>query len=135
MIWLHCRFNWITKSLHFELGDTKMATTEERFATFRKFFFYSGLSFFGDGESIAYKVNTVSLVPTPSVPSFSLPDVLCGPTDLIWMKGTPFEAMTGRTAPSSDTLIISDQSDGRNTRGKCLWLRTRTGAGGTATLA
>ena len=32
--------------------------------------------------------------------SFSLPDVLCDPIDLIWNKGTPFEAMTGRTAPS-----------------------------------
>ena len=38
-------------------------------------------------------------------PSFSLPDVLCYPTDLIWRKGTPFEAMTGRTAPSSDDLL------------------------------
>ena len=34
-------------------------------------------------------------------PSFSLPDVLCDPTVLIWRKGTPFEAMTGRTAPLS----------------------------------
>ena len=39
------------------------------------------------------------------LPSFSLPDVLCDPTDLIWMKGTPFEAMTGRTVPSSDGLL------------------------------
>ena len=38
-------------------------------------------------------------------PSFSLPDVLCDPTDLIWRKGTPFEAMTGRTAPSIDALL------------------------------
>ena len=38
-------------------------------------------------------------------PSFSLPDVLCDPTDLIWRKGTPFEAMTGRTAPSSYGLL------------------------------
>ena len=38
-------------------------------------------------------------------PSFSLPDVLCDPNDLIWRKGTPFEAMTGRTAPSSDGLL------------------------------
>ena len=36
---------------------------------------------------------------------FSLPDVLCDPTDLIWMKGTQFEAMTGRIAPSSDGLL------------------------------
>jgi hypothetical protein len=32
-------------------------------------------------------------------------DVLCDPTDLIWRKGTPFEAMPGRTAPSSDGLL------------------------------
>ena len=38
-------------------------------------------------------------------PSFSLPDVLCDPIDLIWRKRTPFEAMTGRTAPSSDGLL------------------------------
>ena len=38
-------------------------------------------------------------------PSFSLPDVLCDPTDLIWRKGTPFEATTGRTAPSPDGLL------------------------------
>ena len=37
--------------------------------------------------------------------SFSLPDVLCEPTDLIWRKGTPFEVITGRTAPSSDGLL------------------------------
>ena len=36
---------------------------------------------------------------------FSLPDVLCDPTDLIWRKGTSFEAITGRTAPSSDGLL------------------------------
>ena len=38
----------------------------------------------------------------PFVPSFfpssSPPDVLCDPTDLIWRKGTQFEAMTDRTA-------------------------------------
>ena len=38
-------------------------------------------------------------------PSFSLPDVLCDPTDLIWREGTPFEAITGLTAPSSDGLL------------------------------
>ena len=37
--------------------------------------------------------------------SFSLPGVLCDLTDLIWRKGTSFEAMTGRTAPSSDGLL------------------------------
>ena len=41
-------------------------------------------------------------------PSFSLPDVLCDPTDLIWRKGTPFEAMTGRTVTSSDGLLAED---------------------------
>jgi hypothetical protein len=29
----------------------------------------------------------------------------CDPTDLIWMKGTPFKAMTGLTTPSSDDLL------------------------------
>ena len=38
-------------------------------------------------------------------PSMSLPNVLCDPTDLIWRKGTPFEAITGRTAPSSDGFL------------------------------
>ena len=33
------------------------------------------------------------------------------------------------------TLIISDRRDWCDTRGKCLWLGTRTGAGGTDTLA
>ena len=36
---------------------------------------------------------------------FSLPDVLCDPTDLIWRKGTPFETMTGHTASLSDGLL------------------------------
>ena len=35
---------------------------------------------------------------------FSLSDVLCNPTDLIWRKGTLFEAMTGRTARSDGFL-------------------------------
>ena len=34
-----------------------------------------------------------------------LPGVLCDPTDLIWGKGTPFEAMTGLTVPLSDGLL------------------------------
>ena len=33
---------------------------------------------------------------TCSLPSLSLPDMLCVPTNLILRKGTPFEAMTGR---------------------------------------
>ena len=41
----------------------------------------------------------------PFLLSFSLPDVLWDNTDLIWRKGTPFEAMTCRTAPSSDGLL------------------------------
>ena len=39
------------------------------------------------------------------LPSFSLPDVLCYPTDLIRRKKTPFEAITGRTAPLSDGFL------------------------------
>ena len=81
--------------------------------------------------------------------------VMCDPTDLIWRKGTSFEAMTGRTAPSSDGLLAevfwgflctapriislsplslaTDVTDA--TFGACgLWLGTRTGAGGTATV-
>ena len=38
-------------------------------------------------------------------PYFSLSDVLCDPTDPICRKETPFEPMTGRTAPSSDGLL------------------------------
>ena len=84
-----------------------------------------------------------------SFPSFSLPDVPCDRTDLIWRKGTPFEVMTGCTAPSSDNLlaevflsckvnirsvhgpqyhftillIISDRCDWRDTQSK--WTLTR----------
>ena len=32
--------------------------------------------------------------------------MLCDPTDLICKKGTPFEAMTVHTAPSSDGLLV-----------------------------
>ena len=38
-------------------------------------------------------------------PFFSLSDVLCGPTDLIWSNGTSCKVMTGRTAASSDCLL------------------------------
>ena len=38
-------------------------------------------------------------------PSFSLPDLLCDPSDLIWRKRIPSEAMTCRTAPSLDGLL------------------------------
>ena len=40
-------------------------------------------------------------------PSSSLPDALCDPTDLVWRQGSPFVAMTGRTAPSSDGLLAA----------------------------
>ena len=90
-----------------------------------------------------------------------LPDVLCDPTYLIWRKGTPFEAMTGLTAPSSDGLLAKVSSAIRQkpedlrtapriislsplslatdvteaTHGASgLRLGTRTGAAGTATL-
>ena len=54
-------------------------------------------------DNYFFKINSDIVLPHISFfPSFSLPDVLCDPTDLIWRKGTPFEAMTGRTAPSSD---------------------------------
>ena len=53
---------------------------------------------------IYYRISSISLIP-----SFSLPNVLCDPTDLIWRKGTPFEAMTGRTPPSSDGLLAEDR--------------------------
>ena len=39
------------------------------------------------------------------IPSISLPDVQCAPSDLIWRKGTLFEAMTGRSATLSDGLL------------------------------
>ena len=85
--------------------------------------------------------------------------MLCDLTDLIWRKGTPFEAMTGRTIPSSDGLlaevfwgfpqlwqmpgdlctaprIISLSTDltDATLRASGLWLGARTGDGGTATL-
>ena len=41
----------------------------------------------------------------PFFPFYSLPDVLCDPIDLFWRKGTSFQAMTARTAPSSDGLL------------------------------
>ena len=53
-----------------------------------------------------YLVINASTNPTlPFLVSFFLPDVLCDPTYLIWRKGTPFEAMTVRTALSSEVLI------------------------------
>ena len=52
------------------------------------------------GDIATYHFLVLSLIP-----SFSLSDVLCDRNDLIWRKGTPYEAMTGRTAPSSDGLL------------------------------
>ena len=42
---------------------------------------------------------------TPSFPFFSLPHVLCDLADLIWKKGTLFEAMTDHTVSPSDILL------------------------------
>ena len=43
---------------------------------------------------------------TQPVLSLFLPsDVLCDPTDLIWKKETPFEALTALTGPSSNGLL------------------------------
>ena len=44
------------------------------------------------------------VLPRLFLPSFSLSDVLCIPTDFIWRQMTPFEAMTGRTAIIDDLL-------------------------------
>ena len=54
---------------------------------------------------IIFFENLYLLIQSSLFPSFSHPDVLCDPTDLIWSKGTPFEAITGRTAPWSDCLL------------------------------
>ena len=103
------------------------------------------------------------LIPYLSLPSVFLHNVLWDPTDLIWKKKTPFEAMAGRTASSSDGLLAEMFSSAiRQMPGDLctapgiillsplslatdaidvtlgvsgLWLGTRTGAGGTATLA
>jgi hypothetical protein len=90
--------------------------------------------------------------------SFHLSPMLYNPTELVRRKGTSFEAMTDRTAPSSEGLLAevflsckadlctapriislsplslaNDMTDA--TFGASgLWLRTRTGAGSTATL-
>ena len=45
-------------------------------------------------------------LPVPSYfSSFSLPDGLCNPTDLIWREGTPLEVMTGRTDLIDEPLL------------------------------
>ena len=43
---------------------------------------------------ISHKCGISYIFLTPSLPSFSLPHVLCDPTDLIWREATSFEAMT-----------------------------------------
>ena len=63
-----------------------------------------------------------------SVSSFSHPEVICDPTDVIWRQWTPFEAMTDRVAfirrsPSWGKDIYAQPSasshyDRRDTRGK-----------------
>ena len=57
----------------------------------------------------SYKFEFGNLIPAHQVlsliPSFSLPDMLCDPTDFIWRKWIPFEGLTGRTAPSSYGLL------------------------------
>ena len=91
-------------------------------------------------------------------PSFSLLDVLCDPTDLIWRKGILFEVMTGHTAFIDSLLAVLRQANARisvhspqdhfiitlslatdmtdvTLRASGLWLGTRTGVGGIATLA
>ena len=40
-----------------------------------------------------------------SFPSFYHADLLCDPTESIWMLGTLFEAMTGRTAFINGFLV------------------------------
>ena len=62
---------------------------------FQKCFFLSVIVVKG---SFPYTVLSLS-------PSFYFPDVLCDPTVLIWRKETPFEAMTDRTAISSDGFL------------------------------
>ena len=47
----------------------------------------------------------MKILPTLPFPSFSFPDVLCNRTNPIRREGIPFEAMTGRTASSSDELL------------------------------
>ena len=107
-------------------------------------------------QFLYYRVPVLSLFPY-----FSLPDVLCDRTDLIRKKGIPFEAMTGRAAPSSDGLLagvfLGSKTNARRSStapriisssplslaievtdatlgASGLWLGTRTGAGGTDTL-
>ena len=101
-----------------------------------------------------FTVNCGLLLPYP---------FLCNPTNFIWRKGTPFETMTGCTAPSSDCLLaevfqvfLSSKANARRSVhspwiislsplslvtnmtdatpwASGLWLGTQTGAGGTAT--
>ena len=63
------------------------------------------MKYVGNGRIINMKMIMMIIPIYAFFPSFSLTDVLCDPTDLIWRKRTPFEAMNVRTAPSSDSLI------------------------------
>ena len=120
------------------------------FTLAKSFFFFSGRSPWLQRQQIGFfrSYSFLSLFP-----SFSLPAVLCDPTDLIWRKGTPFKAMTGCTASLSDCLLaevsLSCKANARRSMHssrdhfivifivseRCgLWLVTRIGATGTATL-
>ena len=48
-------------------------------------------------HSLAQTSHTWSTIPQPSFPSFSLPIVLCEPTDFICREGTSLEMRTGHT--------------------------------------
>ena len=50
------------------------------------------------------KHNYINSIPS-FFPAFLLPDVMSDHTDVIWRKGIKLEKMTGRTAPSSDSLL------------------------------
>ena len=43
--------------------------------------------------------------PISFFPSFFIPDLMCDSTDLIFKKGTPFEAMAGRTVFIDGLLV------------------------------
>ena len=60
-------------------------------------------------DSVIKRDNFITIhqdvIPRPFLlPSFSIFDVLCDPTDFILREETPFEAMTGRTALIDDLL-------------------------------
>ena len=57
-------------------------------------------------EIVLYCIKQNYFLPRPLLLSFALPDALCDLTDLIWRKGTQFQAMTGCTDSSSDGLLV-----------------------------